>query len=111
MVLVDMSMPIRCPCELAEDNNGWYAPCFAYHGIPEREKEFDACVEHGTLPEWCPVKRELVRCGECRWWEREIECKSTSYGSCKIPLSHINPHCMVPEDYYCADGDLLNGDA
>lgn len=59
MILVDMAMPLRCPCELAEDNNGWYAPCFAYYGVPEREKEFDRCVEHGTRPDWCPIKGEL----------------------------------------------------
>ena len=65
MLIIDMPMPLRCPCELAEDNNGWYAPCFAYYGEPEREKEFDRCVEHGTRPDWCPIKGELVRCGEC----------------------------------------------
>lgn len=63
--IVNISMPVRCPCELAVDNNGWFSPCFAYHGIPAREKEFDRCVQNGTRPDWCPIERELVCCGEC----------------------------------------------
>ena len=47
---------------------------------------------------------EIVRCGECRWWETEAKCETKNYGTCTIPLSHINTHCIVPEDYYCADG-------
>ena len=53
--------------------------------------------------------RELVRCGECKWFDREAFCESKSYGSCKLPLSHINTHCMIPEDYYCADGERKDG--
>ena len=58
-VLVEMPMPSCCPCLLAEDNNGWYAPCFAYDGIPQRDKEFDSCVENHTRPSWCPIKGEI----------------------------------------------------
>lgn len=54
-LIVEMEMPYRCPCVLAVDNNGWFSPCFAYHGIPEREKEFDACIEKGMRPDWCPI--------------------------------------------------------
>ena len=54
-VIVRMEMPDRCPCELAIDNIGWFSPCFAYDGIPSREKEFDDCVEHGKCPSWCPI--------------------------------------------------------
>lgn len=54
-LIVEMDMPYRCPCGFAEDNNGWYAPCFAYYGEPEREKDFDDCIENGTRPDWCPI--------------------------------------------------------
>lgn len=54
-VVVRMEMPDWCPCVLAEDNNGWYGPCFAYNGIPERAKEFDQCVENMKRPSWCPI--------------------------------------------------------
>lgn len=54
-VVVRMEMPDWCPCVLAEDNNGWYGPCFAYNGIPERAKEFDQCVENMERPSWCPI--------------------------------------------------------
>lgn len=57
--LVDMPIPYGCPCVLAQDNNGWFAPCFAYQGIPEREKEFDECCEKGTKPDWCPIIHEI----------------------------------------------------
>ena len=53
--VVRMEMPDWCPCVLAEDNNGWYGPCFAYNGIPERAKEFDQCVEKMERPSWCPI--------------------------------------------------------
>ena len=53
--VVRMEMPDWCPCVLAEDNNGWYGPCFAYNGIPERAKEFDQCVENMERPSWCPI--------------------------------------------------------
>lgn len=55
-------------------------------------------------------KGELVRCGECRWWETVAKCETKNYGTCTIPLSHINTHCIVPEDYYCADGERKDGE-
>lgn len=58
-VVVRMEMPDWCPCVLAEDNNGWYGPCFAYNGIPERAKEFDQCVENMERPSWCPIICQL----------------------------------------------------
>ena len=58
-LIVDMEMPRACPCNLAEDNNGWYGPCFAYQGIPARDKEFEQCIEHGKRPDWCPIKGVL----------------------------------------------------
>lgn len=54
-VIVRMEMPDWCPCELAIDNNGWFSPCFAYDGIPSRDKEFDDCIENRTRPSWCPI--------------------------------------------------------
>lgn len=54
-VIVRMEVPDWCPCELSVDNNGWYSPCFAYDGIPSREKEFDDCVENRKRPSWCPI--------------------------------------------------------
>lgn len=54
-VIVRMEMPDWCPCELAIDNNGWFSPCFAYDGIPSRDKEFDDCVENRKRPSWCPI--------------------------------------------------------
>lgn len=54
-VIVRMDMPDWCPCELAIDSNGWFSPCFAYDGIPSREKEFDDCVENRKRPSWCPI--------------------------------------------------------
>lgn len=58
-VIVRMEMPDWCPCELAVDNNGWFSPCFAYDGIPSRDKEFDDCVENRKRPSWCPIIGEL----------------------------------------------------
>lgn len=54
-LIVEMWMPSRCPCVLAVDNNGWFSPCFAEHGIPSRTKDFDDCIEKGTRPDWCPI--------------------------------------------------------
>lgn len=60
-VIVRMEMPDWCPCKLAIDNNGWFSPCFAYDGIPSREKEFDDCVESRKRPSWCPIISDAER--------------------------------------------------
>lgn len=97
-LIVEMEMPLRCPCELAEDNNGWYAPCFAYYGEPEREKEFDRCVEHGTRPDWCPIKGELVLCGKC-YYKDEKRIMDEDALWCR------KHHMYVTADWFCADGE------
>jgi hypothetical protein len=56
MLIVEMKMPTKCPCDLANGD----APCFAAYGIPKRWADFE---KHSKLlhtrPWWCPIKGEL----------------------------------------------------
>ena len=63
MLIVDMPMPQSCPCDLI--GVGYDLYCFGVDGVPARVKEYYECAENGTRPDWCPIKGELVRCGEC----------------------------------------------
>lgn len=68
----------------------------------------DCCWVEGTIPaEYaekrklnCPIKGELVRCGECKHWEA---FKNGVNGWC-------NGHgCPADVTYFCADGERKDG--
>lgn len=109
MLIIDMPMPKCCPCELA----GGYdipLPCFACHGIPKRCKEFDECVEKGTKPDWCPIKGELVRCGDCESWDTEHSSGRRSLGNyvciCQEWSDAEDSRWVCTgEDEYCSRGE------
>jgi hypothetical protein len=57
-----------------------------------------------------PIK-ELVRCGECKWWKCADDTEIIKYGDCTHPYSAIRKNCLPNETWYCADGEReTNGD-
>ena len=72
----------------------------------------DCCWVEGTIPaEYaekrklnCPIKGELVRCGECK--HRDPEDKRCDCGGHEWVKGKILP---VKDDWFCADGERKDG--
>lgn len=102
MLIVDMPMPKGCTWT-DENENG--------HLCPLLDIDCDCVLqEKGRKIGWaeqyakCPIKGELVRCGECRWWSKDEP--DDEYGYCyngKIIGS-------TKENWYCADGKRKDGE-
>lgn len=88
-LIVDKPMPTNC-CDCA----------------------LDCCWVEGTMPfEYaekrkpdCPIKGELVRCGDCRWWSKDEP--DDEYGYC-YDGKMIG---TTKENWYCADGERKDGE-
>lgn len=82
MLIVDMPMPRFCgECELLDED---YEVCRA-------TKQY--AVAGDNRPSWCPIKGELVRCKDCKWFDGENCCE-------KIGIIVIDA-----ELFYCANGE------
>lgn len=63
-LIVDMKMPKSCDeCPIS---NGFKIPC--PYGIYDMFQAYKV----GKRPSWCPIKGELVRCGECKHWDKWV---------------------------------------
>ena len=52
---------------------------------------------------------EVVRCGECRYWDRFPSCSATpQYHACKRRIFATNVHTM--RDDFCSLGERKDGD-
>ena len=97
MLIVDMEMPRGCYfCPMsATYPTDWY--CMAH----DDSKSIDGCAPMNERPSWCPIKGELVTCGEC---------KHHGIGARKIGQGFADDYCGIhgkwfDDEYYCADGE------
>ena len=95
MLIVDMEMPKDGGCHIAVDWDGHSFVC------PIKRKTCDYFYSK-KRPDWCPIKGELVRCGECKWFDNE------SIGRCT--RHEIRPTPFFMDDFYCADGERKDGE-
>ena len=106
MLIVDMPMPKVC---ITKD--GYYGNCpmdrvwCAQRNAPSGTIMRDVYAEMtDNIPSWCPIKGELVRCGECKHWEEKPLIKNekgmTRFGVCR--LWHDG---YLKADFYCAGGE------
>ena len=102
MLIVDMPMPIVCAdCPICICLNG-RKPAYCKAVLVDDDNIVDGTMwketDPNSIPDWCPIKGELVRCGECRWWSKDEP--DDEYGYCyngKIIGS-------TKENWHCADG-------
>ena len=89
MLIVDMPMPKGCYfCPMsATYPTDWYCNAF------DDSTSIDGCAPMKERPSWCPIKGELVRCGECEHR--------------KPPTDYCEKLCKayVPDDFYCKYGE------
>ena len=100
MVILDIKKPKKCiwyedgqdcKCPLLDDND-----CCRGQG----NEANSAANDWGDLMKGCPIKWELVRCGECKYYE-----KFNSWCAyCKKVDSYISN-----ENWFCADGERKDG--
>lgn len=92
MLIVDMPIPekscFECACIDSEN------------GICQADKE-QRYVDF-NIPNWCPIKGEIVLCGECKWFDNE------SIGRCT--RHEIRPTPFFMDDFFCADGERKEKD-
>ena len=102
MLIIDMPMPRSCVmCEVADQG---FCEIKNESVMDLRGAYFD------KRPDWCPIKGELVRCGECKYWEFVEEVDGVRYGDCTKKDALISRHMMPWADYYCADGERKDGE-
>lgn len=96
MLIIDMPMPRGCAeCPLKTFGGACSIPVFG-NGV--NYKPFE------ERPDWCPIKGELVRCGECRHYGTEIGWNCKPYNVCK------KTHMYCYADWFCADGERKDGE-
>ena len=87
MLIVDMPMPKNCKeCPAKE----WGGACAI-------TKQFEMCE---GIPSWCPIKGEIARCGECRYYKAFDD---GTYGHCIIS------NASMMKDWYCRHGKRKDG--
>ena len=108
MVLLDMKMPNGCgDCNLRDFGDGH---CDVYC-CPE---QFKINEEDKTRPEYCPIKREIVMCKDCKHRPAEPE-GGADHGSDYIFPDSVCPcqcdgdpwYSWMPHDnWFCPKGEL-----
>ena len=97
MLIVDMEMPKGCYfCPFSETYpTHWFCRAF------DDTTPIDGCAPFDNRRSWCPIKGELVRCGECKHWDKK---GMTRFGVCR--LWHDG---YLKADFYCGDGERKDG--
>ncbi len=105
MLIVDMPMPKNCwLCNLAYLSDDYNDERGAYMiAICKADKQERTVDENETeRPDWCPIKGELVRCGECKY------AIISEHGI--VSCHKVNGYMRVGVDFYCADGERKDGE-
>lgn len=98
-LIVEMEMPTNCKkCPLVGMDHFGQIRCKGQGGRLIHLKNFQTEIER---PSWCPIKGELVRCKECKYFVKNTwECSrlgdrfGDEYADARVYL-----------DWFCADGE------
>jgi len=77
--------------------------------------KIDYCdvVEDGDVMYACceakPVA-ELVRCKDCKWWDKVDNIDGVNYGTCERKCTAIRQDIFPNENWFCADGERRTDD-
>lgn len=96
MLIVDMPMPIVCAdCPICICLNG-RKPAYCKAVLVDDDNIVDGTMwketDPNSIPDWCPIKGELVRCGEC-----------------KIKQECVEYEISKDDDFYCKYGERKDG--
>lgn len=106
MLIVDMPMPRSCVmCEVADQG---FCEIKNESVMDLRGAYFD------KRPDWCPIKGELVRCGECESWDTENSSGRKSlknYRCACLEWSNLEDgyYVYTAEDEYCSRAERKDG--
>ena len=80
-----------------------------YNGFSDT---YDKACIIGVLEEVPSAQPEIVRCGECKWWEKQ---EDSPLGYCyAVKHCHYSRHWEIQiyrryePDFFCADGERRN---
>ena len=80
-----------------------------YNGFSDT---YDKSCIIGALEEVPSAQPEIVRCGECKWWEKQ---EDSPLGYCNaVKHCHYSRHWEIQiyrryePDFFCADGERRN---
>ena len=94
MLIVDTPMPDSCTkCPMVGKDHFGQWRCNAYGGRIIRKVNFET-----ERSDWCPIKGELVRCGEC-YYKEEKRIMDEDALWCR------KHHMYVTDDWFCSDGE------
>ena len=98
MLIIDMPMPWACNACPMLDERGDYPMCC----ITGETRGYDFDIFHKRMNR-CPIKSELLKCGECKYGVSKYEiADGKEIVSCgKHSVSGIYHY----SDFYCADGE------
>ena len=111
MLQIDLPMPEACDvCPFNYD----FCWCSAF-----KDNEFDKYSDDWNKqvcdgehrPEYCPLEEvpQIVRCKDCKWWDKKDDSKYGYCHACKH--GHHSEHWEIgiyrvyKEDWFCADGE------
>ena len=108
MLIIDMPMPKTCvECPMSNYKS---KPCMR-RDQPRTSLEMHLAYMDEKRPSWCPIKGELVRCGECRYFTETDEVHGIKAGKCMWwQIRHMPEHGLMRADHYCADGERKDGE-
>lgn len=50
---------------------------------------------------------EVVRCKDCKWWDKVDNIDGVNYGTCERKCTAIRKDAFPNENWYCADGEKV----
>lgn len=116
MIQIDIPMPEAC--DVCPFNRG-FCYCYALDNddwVKYRNDWEENVCERRTRPEYCPLKEqpEIIRCQDCKWWDRKGE---SPYGYClACKHGYSSPHWEIgiyrtyKGDWYCAEAEKRKND-
>ena len=107
MLIVDMPMPKNClDCNFHKvlyKNNAERCVVVCKMERKVVGKRFGK-LKDLCNPSWCPIKGELVRCGECG------QKKTQGNGVKFCGLHGLHYGMIITDDWFCADGERKDGE-
>ena len=107
MLIVDMEMPRGCYfCPFSETYpTHWFCRAF------DDTTPIDGCAPMDKRRSWCPIKGELVRCGECKYFYGQETINGIKAGKCKMwQMCAMPNYGLMRADHFCADGERKDGE-
>ena len=72
-----------------------------------RIKEDDSAdLEHNIFFEAKPIG-ELIRCKDCKWWDKVDNIDGVNYGTCERKCTAIRKDAFLNENWFCVDGEKV----